>query len=185
MFSFKKTSSSLLAATILLCSSIYADYGPMTTCPGPYACALPSYQGVQATAILAGNASSATNSVLLFKDGHLKSIQTTAPTAAPAVNAGTGATCTVSHATDSSGTINLTTTAVSPGTGAQCAVTFNKAYNIAPICTLTAANANGGLLAVASAVYITDSTIALTVNFGAADAVGHAYIWNYICVETQ
>lgn len=126
-----------------------------------------------------------TNVVLGYKNGHVRSTQTTAPTAAPNANAGTGATCSVANATDSSGTISLTTTAVSPASGAQCAVTFNKAYNTAPICILSPANSNASAFAVSSGVYQSSSTSALTVNFGATDAVGHAYVWSYSCIETQ
>lgn len=251
MFSFKKKS---ILALFLLSASVLsqADYGPMTTCPGPYACALPSYLGIQfpdgshqtvaaaasigtidsqtaatngaviasgalvmqsasssrpglvnvttqtlagaktfssvvaaSVGVLLGGATAATNAVLVYKDGHAKSSQTTAPTAAPNANAGTGATCTVANATDSAGVLTLTSTAVSPSTGAQCAVSFNKAYNVAPVCVLTPASANSALLAVASAPYLTSATGTLTVNFAALDATGHAYVWNYSCVETQ
>lgn len=127
----------------------------------------------------------ATNALVVVKDGHYKSTQTTAPTAAPNANAGTGATCTVSNATDMAGTINLTTTAVSPASGAQCAVTFNKSYNVAPICTVTPANANAVLFSVTNGEYFTTTLSTLVVNYSNADSVGHSNVWSYHCVETQ
>jgi hypothetical protein len=130
-------------------------------------------------------AANVTNGVLMFKDGHIVSTMTTAPTATVNGNAGTGATCSLSNATDSAGTISLTTTATSPASGAQCAINFNKTYNVAPVCVFTSGNANSAQLAVSSGVYSTTSTSALTVNFAVTDAIGHAYSWQFKCIETQ
>lgn len=135
--------------------------------------------------LLLGTSTDVTNSRIVLKDGHLVSLQTTAPTAVVNANAGTGATCTVSNATDSAGTINLTTTAVAPGAGDQCDVTFNKVYNVAPVCVFSPANANAAQLAVSSGVYSSTSTSLLSMNFAVTDAVGHAYVWAYHCEETQ
>lgn len=134
---------------------------------------------------LINGALAATNTVLAYKNGHIKSTQTTVPTATVNANAGTGATCTVSNATDNSGTINLTTTATAPSTGVQCAVNFNVAYNVAPICVFSPANSNAALFAVSSGANVTSSTSVLNMNFGASDIIGHAYAWNYNCIETQ
>lgn len=130
-------------------------------------------------------AAAATNAMLVINDTHLKSTQTTAPTATVNANAGTGATCTVANTTDLAGAVSLTTTAVSPASGAQCAINFNKTYNVAPQCVFSPANANSAQLAVSSGVYATSSTSALTFNFAVTDAIGHAYIENFHCVETQ
>lgn len=122
---------------------------------------------------------------LTIDNGHLKSTQTTAPTAAPNANAGTGASCSVSNATDVAGKISLTTTAVLSNSGAECAVTFNSAYGVAPICTVTPTSANAVVDSVIQGVYFTTSTSALTINFANIDAVGRTYTWAYQCVETQ
>ncbi len=238
----------IVALLFVISATLKADlYGPIYTCPGPYACITGSYLGLKfpdgsnqttasgittvgtidtATASVNGavitsavlllqsasatrpglintgaqtiagakvlnstlavnSAIAASNAAIVFKNGHLKSTITTAPTAAPNVNAGTGATCTVSNATDSAGKINLTTTAVSPVPGAQCAVTFNAAYGVAPVCVFSPGNDNAALLAVSSGVYVTTGTTALTVNFAVADVTGDAYIFAYHCVETQ
>jgi hypothetical protein len=132
-----------------------------------------------------GAAAAATNANLIFKDGHLKSTQTTAPVATVNANAGTSATCTLSNATDSAGTINLTTTATSPASGAQCSMAFNKTYNVAPICVLSSKNTDSALFAVSNGSYFTTSTSALVVNYANADIVGHTNNWAYHCVETQ
>lgn len=128
---------------------------------------------------------SATNAILVLKNGHIKSTQTTAPTATVNTNAGTGGTCTVSNATDIAGTINLTTTATAPSSGSQCAINFNTAYNTAPICTITEANDNSILFSVINGEYFTTTTTTLIINYANADAVGHANVWSYHCIETQ
>jgi hypothetical protein len=123
--------------------------------------------------------------LLEIRGGHFGSSSGTAPTAAPATGAGTSATCTLSHSSDTAGLWALTTTATSPAAGDQCDITFQTAYNTAPICTITANNANAANFAVTSGVYITTSTTKLTVNFATADAVGHAYSWAYQCIQTE
>lgn len=135
--------------------------------------------------VLIGTSSLSTNASIVANNGHYKTSQTTAPTAAPTGNAGTGATCSVTHATDTAGTINLTTTGVLSSSGDVCDVTFNKVYNVAPICVFTAANANAILDAVIQGVYLNSSTSALSINFANTDAIGRSYVWNYNCVETQ
>jgi hypothetical protein len=246
MFSFK------ILFFIFFSSLAWADYSPLTTCAGPYACVLSNYLGIQfpdgtkqstaassgggidgvgtidtentpsadgavisgadiimqsasstvpglvnnsaqtfsgiktfSSSVITGAGVAATNSVLILNNGHTKSTQTTPPTATPNANAGTAATCTVTHATDSDGIINLTTTATLPALGAQCAITFNKTFNAAPICIFSPNNANAGQLSVSSGIYLTTSTTLLTVNFAVSDATGHSYQWMYHCEETQ
>lgn len=130
-------------------------------------------------------ASSATNAVLVYKNGHLKSTQTTVPTATVNANAGTGATCTLSNATDSAGTINLTTGTLATASGEQCKVNFNAAYNVAPICVVSSSSATAGADAVVRAVYFTTTTAKLSVNFNVAEVSGTSYNWSYYCIETQ
>lgn len=134
---------------------------------------------------LIGGAVTATNANLIALDGHQKSTQTTAPVATVNANAGTGGTCSLSNATDSAGTINLTTTATAPGAGAQCSIAFNLAYNVAPICVVGNASTNAALFSVINGVYFTTTTTTLVVNFTNADATGHANNWMYRCMETQ
>lgn len=140
---------------------------------------------VNATSILLNSGVAATNATHVNLNGHYKSTQTTAPTATVNANAGTGATCTVSNATDTAGTINLTTTAVAPALGAQCAVNFNLAYNVAPKCVVSPESTNASLFAVANGTYFTTTTTTLIVNYTNADAAGHANNWTYHCMETQ
>lgn len=137
------------------------------------------------TAAIGASAADATNAAIIWKDGHLKSTQTTAPTATVNAHAGTGATCTVSNATDTSGTITLTTTATSPATGEQCKVNFNKAYGVAPICTVSPIDANAAAGVATQQAYFPTTTAVVAIDYGVLDATGHASNWNYHCIETQ
>lgn len=169
---------------------------------GPQAATVVSVGGSSASAInaatvLANAATSAnTASAIVLRDAsknfaanvatvaRVKS-NGTAPTALVNSNAGVGASCSVSNATDMAGTISLTTGAVASLGGAECAVTFSAAMATAPICILMATNANAINFAVIQGVFLTTSTTVLTLNFATADAVGRAYTWAYQCVETQ
>lgn len=135
---------------------------------------------VSSTSSLVGGASSGTGSVLIFKNGHLKSTQTTAPTAAPNSSAGTGSTCTVANATDSAGQITLVTGTVGLSTGAYCTVTFNVNYAVAPICVFTPASST-----LSTNVYATSSVSTAVVNFAIAGGISGTYLINYFCMETQ
>jgi hypothetical protein len=140
----------------------------------------------QGVTLIGPGATTVTNSLLAIKNGHLTSQQTTVPTAAVNANAGTGATCTLSNATDTAGTINLTSTATAPAAGTQCTVTFNKAYSVTPRCVFSPADANSILFGVTNGARIIGaSTTTMTVVYANADAVGHANSWNYHCIETQ
>ena len=135
--------------------------------------------------LIIGSTSSNANTRLTVKDGHLGSTQTTAPVATVNANAGTGATCSLTDATDVAGNIALTTTATSPASGAQCSIAFNKAYAVAPICTVTNTNSNSVLFSVTNGVYFTTTTTTLVINYANADAIGHANTMSYNCIETQ
>lgn len=140
-----------------------------------------------ASGVFGTSANAVTNAVVVMKDGHLQSGQTTVPTATVNANAGTGATCTVAHATDTAGMITLVTGSVgTPATGDQCRVNFNKAYNVAPICTLTPANATAGLDLVQ--VYVDQASVTGSIMpfaFGTAGTTTATYVYNYQCLETQ
>lgn len=118
---------------------------------------------------------------LILAGSHLKSTGT-APVATVDANAGSGASCSVSNATDNAGKITIATTGVSSAAGAQCSLAFNTAFGVAPICNLTPANVAASL---AHGVYVSASTTALSFNFANNDQVGDTYIWNYSCQETQ
>lgn len=120
-----------------------------------------------------------------LNDGHLKSTQTTAPVATVNSNAGTGATCALSNATDLAGTITLTSTAIAPSAGTECAVAFNAAYGVAPICSLSPQNDNAALYSVAQGIYQTTTTSEIDVVFANSDVTGRTYKWSYHCIETQ
>lgn len=136
----------------------------------------------QGQLMLGATATQTANSILTFKNGHIKSQQTTAPTIA-AANSGTGATVTVSNATDSAGKINYTA-----GTGvitntATVTLTFNKAHATAPVVVLTPANSTAGVNVVQ--VYTTTTTSAMVLNFATAPVVSSTYNWFYHVLETQ
>lgn len=132
---------------------------------------------------------SGTNAVLNYSASdaielkvHLKSTGT-APTATVDANAGTGATCIVSQATDMAGTVQLVTGVAAFSAGAQCAITFAVPYALAPKCQMTPGNANAALAALN--LYATKTATDLTLNFVNSDVVTTTYEWDYSCVETQ
>lgn len=129
-----------------------------------------------------------TNVLLSIKDGHIKSKQTTAPTITPNTNAGTGATTTLSNATDTAGIINLTTGTASFGAGIVATITFNKSYATAPIVIISPANAqaaaDGG--SAHHIYYPPASTTGFTINFGVQpNSSSTLYQWQYYVIETQ
>lgn len=115
-------------------------------------------------------------------NGHVKS-QGTAPTTTPNANLGTGGTCAVSHATDTTGQVALTGGTVSLSSGAQCAVNFNTAYAVAPICIMWPADSNAAANIAVIGQYVTSSTSAMTLNFAVAATALTTYTWNYSCIE--
>lgn len=134
---------------------------------------------------LVNGASAATNAVIVYKDGHIKSTMTTPPTSVVAAGAGTGATCTIAHASDSAGIITLTTGSVgTPTTGTQCTLTFNKAYATIPVCVFSPANSSAGTNLVQFFVG-TSTTTTQPFSFGVAGGTSTAYVYNYYCLETQ
>jgi len=131
------------------------------------------------------SATPATNALIVTKDGHYKSAQTTAPTTTVNANAGTGATCSVTNATDNAGTVTLVTGSAAFASGVQCSINFNLAYNVNPSCVFTPNNVNAALKSVTQSIFFTSSTSAGIVNFGTAELAATTYVWDYHCIETQ
>lgn len=129
-----------------------------------------------------GTESPAADARVHLHDGHLVHSQTTAPTAAVTANAGTGASASLSNATDLRGVLTLTTGTASWAAGAQVTVTFNQAYVTAPVIALTPANANAATQATARGVYVSATTTSFSVNFAVADTAQRTYVWHYIVV---
>lgn len=138
-----------------------------------------------AQSLITGGGSSASNARIVLNNGHLKSTQTTAPTVAVQSGAGTGASCSVSGATDTAGSITLNTGTLTLASGAQCIVTFNSAYNVAPKCLMWPNSSTTALQIAALGQYVTSSTTTMTINSGASGLPSTTYSWNYQCVETQ
>jgi trimeric autotransporter adhesin len=133
------------------------------------------------SASLQPGATAVTNSLLIIKNGHVTSQQTTAPTIATA-NSGASPSVSLSSATDTAGKINYT-----PGAGVSAAatitITFNKAYSVAPIPVLTPGNTNAGTNA--AQVFVTTTTTTMVLDFVAAPTATLPYIWYYNLIETQ
>ena len=129
---------------------------------------------------LVNGAVAATNATIVNLNGHYKSMQTTAPVATVDANAGTGATCTLTNATDDAGRINITT-GLANGTGSYCSIAFNLAHATAPICTFSSAGAN-----IFNSFYIPgESTAAFTINASVAAVASTSYDLKYTCMETN
>lgn len=112
-------------------------------------------------------------------NSHLKSTQTSPPTATVQANAGTGATCSISAgATDIKGQINVTTGTIGISTGSYCQLGFVVAYGAAPICALTPAGST-----LSTSAYVTSSTTTMDVNFAVAGGITSSYLVNYHCIE--
>lgn len=118
--------------------------------------------------------------------GHLQSKQSTAPTATVNANAGTSATCAVTHATDTAGIITLVSGTIgTPATGAQCAVTFNTAYATAPVCVISPGGTAGSLALLAIDPSAAATTTALTLYAAVAAGTSTTYVFNYQCTQTN
>lgn len=140
---------------------------------------------LNASVVATGGGSFATNAGIVVKNGHVKSSQTTAPTAAVQAGAGGGGTCVLTNATDTAGTVTLTAGTITLASGAECIVTFNKAYNVAPLCVMWPVNSATALAIATIGEYNTSNTTTMSVNFGAAPVTTVVYAWNYHCIETQ
>lgn len=135
----------------------------------------------QGATLIGTTATQTTNSLLTVKNGHIKLQQTTAP-AIVAANSGTGATATLTTGNDHAGRINYTTGTGIITTTATVTITFNKAFNNAPIFVLTPQNVNAGRNLVQ--VYVTTTTTTAVLNFATAPLASTAYKWFYHVLET-
>ena len=137
------------------------------------------------TQVLAGNMPPvffSPNTAIVNGDGHVKSTQTTPPNVSPLG----AASCTGSNTTDTDGMITMQSTIAA--TGAQCVVDFTLAYNVAPICQLTPANAQAATVDSTVGAYVTTQIApfsAMTINFAVGDLGTNTYQWFYHCAETQ
>lgn len=122
-----------------------------------------------------------TNVRVNMKDGHLRSQQTTAPTTAINANAGTTGSITLSNATDVAGKITINTKGTGMATGTQATITFNAAYNIAPIVVLTPVNAK----ATTVQAYVSSTTTTFSVSFNVAGGNNDDHEFFYHVIETQ
>ncbi len=125
----------------------------------------------------------ATPVAVQMKDGHLRSIQTTAPTIAASANTGAAGTAVVANATDMAGAITIHTGGNGRAAGAVATITFNKAYSVAPIVMLTPTNASSGSNSIQA--YVSSTTTTAVVNFGNAAGNNVDYTYNYYVIETQ
>ncbi len=149
------------------------------TFQGAIAASSATINGVEAaSSALIGGASAATNATLINANGHIKIAQTVAPTTAVHANAGAGATCNVTNATDTAGRVSIAT-GTGLGSGEYCSVIFNKVHNTAPVCLLFP-----NTLTISSSAFVTVTTASMAVNFGSA-AETSTYGLNYQCLETQ
>lgn len=148
--------------------------------------------GVSAASIAAsasglfGGASPASNAVIVFNNGHVKSTQTTPPTTTINSNAGTGASSSVSNATDVAGHISLTLGTIGTlAAGEQTKINFNTAYNVAPIVVVTPTNATAASNQSVFGVYVTSTTTDFSINFATAGVALASLTYNYQVIETQ
>jgi hypothetical protein len=125
-----------------------------------------------------------TNAGLEIEEKHVRSIGTS-PTPAVQAAAGTGSSCTVSNATDVAGTINLTTTNTASSSGDQCVISFNLAYDVAPICIFSPKNAVAGSSPSIVGPYMSSTTTTVSLAFATAEPTGQTYQWTYHCIETN
>lgn len=116
---------------------------------------------------------------------HIRSTQTTAPTVVANASAGTGATASMSNATDIAGSVTLNTGILTVALGSQLTVTFNKTYAVAPIIMLTPANINAATAEATLGVYVTATTTTFDINLALAGIASTTYKWNYQIIETQ
>ncbi len=132
-----------------------------------------------------GTTTPVTNSRLAIKDGHIQIQQTTAPTTTTNANAGTGATSSVSNATDTAGKLTLTTGGGSYASGEQTKVNFNKTHTTAPIVTITPADTTTAAGMYDRRIYVTSTVNDFSLNFGVAESATTTYTFWYHALETQ
>lgn len=122
---------------------------------------------------------------LQIENGHLKSTQTTAPTAVAQAGAGTGASAILTNATDMAGNLELDLGTLTLASGAQVVITFNKTYAVAPIVNITPTNGPAAANSAAFGIFITSTTNDFTINFASVGVALTTLEWNYQIIETQ
>lgn len=117
---------------------------------------------------------------------HLRVIQNAGslPTAGVGSGAGTGGSVTLISATDTAGTINLTTTAIGPGSGLIVNLVFGTAFAATPTVLISPANIDAAVVMAPSQVYTQASTTGFTLNYNLTDAVGHNPVFNYFVIQS-
>lgn len=123
------------------------------------------------------NTAATNNYALALKNGHMKSIQTTAPTVASVVTYVLGSQS-LSNATDIAGNLTIVTTAAA----GSITIQFNKAYAVAPIVNITPTSTNAAIDL--NKLYITTTTTGFTLNFSASPSA-NTKTYNYFVIETQ
>lgn len=130
------------------------------------------------------NYKNAANTRLHINDGHIKVAQTNNPTVTLDANAGTGATGSVTNATDTAGIVELDTGTL-PSSGIQITVNFDQAYNVAPIVVITPQNSAASTAQTVEQAYVTSTTTGFAINFNVASAGSITYTWFYTVIETH
>ena len=118
---------------------------------------------------------------------HLGGGGKTTPTIAVNTNAGTGATATLSTASDDlSGTITLTEGSGAWVVGTQCTVTFGAPHLLKTNVVLTPLTAATVAAAQAGTVlpYVTRTLAGFSIAFAVVDAGAHVYTWDYVVLGT-
>lgn len=142
-----------------------------------------SFTAPNETLRVSGDVAIAGNSKI--EEGHFISNQSSAPAVAASANAGTGATASVSNATDIAGKVSVTTGTLGLALGGQLTVTFNTVYNVAPIVSLTPTDSNAAIAEATVGIYVTSTVNDFTINAVAALGISTTYTWNYSIIETQ
>jgi hypothetical protein len=139
----------------------------------------------QVLTVAAGIPSWATPSVVSV-NSHYQSTQTTSPTTTTSANAGSGATSSVSNATDVAGHLTLTLGSVGTlSSGIQTTINFNAAYTVAPIVTITPSNATAANNVALFGVFVTSTTAGWSLNFATAGVALDVLTFNYHVIQTQ
>ena len=122
------------------------------------------------------------NGGITINNGHVQSLQTTAPTWFMPIgsNAGAGSSASLSHATDVAGLFTITT-GIGLGIGIMASVNFNNSYAVAPIVVITPEDQASAALQ----YYVQSSTTGFTVGFGVLGTATTTYHFYYHVIETQ
>jgi len=123
-----------------------------------------------------GIGTTAPTAKLHIKDGHIKSEQTTAPTGTTDIPSGGAVTLT--SATDTKGTVAVTAGTITSGAYYTITVTFNSAYNSAPVVILTPADEDSAI----DNYYVTSTTTTFIIHMPKIASTTYP-VWNYFVIE--